>query len=212
MSNQEEQHVSRCCTLNQPHEIRTCTRNVCFPGSRVDIYISLLPALAIQRYVIFPMLTMEALLEIMTTLPKAHRHTEHLLVTRSGHFLVDTLPTTLRPLMQLIHGGYSRGALVVRFGYLCAEIQYRSHDLLQAVGPHLDRCRRTGVWPSSVDCHLYHGRQLLAGSIDLQHIIETCLCTYRSDPGVVHELQCTQRRLTRIIRSLTGHLHLEISV
>jgi hypothetical protein len=114
-------------------------------------------------------------------------------------------------LMQLIHGGYSRRALVGRLEYLCAEIQHHSRDLLQAVSPYLDRCRRTGIWPSSVDRRLYHGRQLLAGSIDIQRIIETCLRTYRSDSGVVHDLQRMQMRLTRIIRSLTAHLHLEIS-
>jgi hypothetical protein len=40
MGDQEEQQISGGRTLNRPHEIQPCVRNVVSPCSRVDIYIS----------------------------------------------------------------------------------------------------------------------------------------------------------------------------
>ena len=122
-------------------------------------------------------------------------------VNTNGIIMKDEMPMTMRPLLNLFMGGYSRSALVRRLHTLSLDVEHFQQDACKYIYPHIDSFRRTNIVSSTVDVYLYNVRTVLEGSATLLSIVNQILQTYASDQYISYMLIIIQ---TRICSSIDG--------
>jgi hypothetical protein len=142
------------------------------------------------------------LIYALRCLPSNVGESRRFFVNTNGIIMKDEMPMTMRPVLNLFMGGYSRSALVRRLHTLSLDMEHFQQDACKYIYPHIDSFRRTNIVSSTVDAHLYNVRTVLEGSATLLDIVKHMLQTYSSDQYISDMLVIIQTRICSSVNSL----------
>ena len=137
------------------------------------------------------------LIDVMNHLPQTLQSTQRLFVDLNGRIQIDTLPSFMRPLLQLCTGRFSRDALVLRLYELSTGLVRFETSASSYATPHILSYQKTGVILSSVDVYMFHIGNILQNTGFLLGIIDHVRTMYSLDLVLMQTSVCqTIQRLS----------------